>query len=101
MGSGAAQVSLADPTTTPTTTGAGALTLTGAQLIVTSSGSAAGPLRLVGGSVTLDAAMLVTSATGAAKGGDLIIQAGQLKLVNAPTLTSVNQGSGAGGRLSS
>ncbi|HLZ77445.1 filamentous hemagglutinin N-terminal domain-containing protein [Phenylobacterium sp.] len=98
VGLGAAQVSLLDPTTTPSS--AGAVTLSASQLIVSPTGAAAGPLRITGGAVTLDAAMLISSTAGAAKGGDLLIRAGQLKLVNAPSLTSVTQGGGAGGAIS-
>ena len=98
IGPGAAQVSLADPSTAPTT--AGTLTLTGDQLIVSPSGTAAGPMRVVGGAVALDGTMLASSTTSALKGGDIIVRAGQLKLVDAPQITTVNQGSGAGGAVS-
>ncbi|MGZ6037867.1 MAG: beta strand repeat-containing protein [Phenylobacterium sp.] len=98
VGPGAAQVSLSDPTTTPTP--AGTVTLTASQLIVAPSGAATGPLRVAGGAVTLDAAMLISSTTDATKGGDLVVRAGQLKLVNAPTFNAITQGGGAGGAIS-
>jgi filamentous hemagglutinin family protein len=97
VGSGAAQVNLADPTTV--TPGAGTVTLTGSQLIVSPSGTLSGPLRVAAGAVTLDAAMLISSTTSATNGGDLIVRAGQLKLLDAPTFNAITQAAGAGGAV--
>ncbi len=44
--------------------------------------------------------MLVSSTTDATKGGDLIVRAGQLKLLNGSTFNAITQGAGAGGATS-
>lgn len=93
VGAGAATVGLA----APPASGAGTLTVRGAQAGVL---SASGALRMTAGAILLDGSNLVSDTQTAARGGDIVVQAASLTTRNAATLGVSSRGPGASGDLS-
>ena len=88
---------------------AGNVTVTAAEAISLSTGSsissaahstAAGHLRLSAPSINVDASSVQASAASSGRGGDIVVEAGSLSLVNGARLDSSTTGEGAGGTVS-
>jgi filamentous hemagglutinin family protein len=95
-GAGAATVRVDDPLATPL---AGALTVQGSQLLVSTANGGRGALRLGGATITLDGASLASDSPNAVAGGDIAIAGGDVTLRNGVVLGAAARGAGAGGAL--
>ncbi|WP_293678416.1 filamentous hemagglutinin N-terminal domain-containing protein [uncultured Phenylobacterium sp.] len=98
VGGGAATVGLADPLAGAG--GAGAVEIQDSLIATTPGAGVSRPLRVGGGTVSLNGATLASDTGGPTRGGDVLVQAGVVRLSNSGTIGAATRGVARGGDVS-